>query len=92
MFEPPDDVVAFIADYMNETHQDALAEIAVAHGASARSARIVGMSGAVLTLAVIDAGGARQDVDIPWPAPLSAREDIRRHLQEMQEEARFGRS
>jgi len=88
MYEPPEDVVAFISSYMNESQPEALVEIARGRGAAADHAQIVGMTSTQLTLRVTCAG-EETEVRLDWPGPLRRREDIRAYLQEMQEDARF---
>lgn len=89
MFEPSGDVVALIAEYMNESHGEALREIAVAHNFRANTVEIATMSSTQLTLRGRTGDGQWSYALIAWPAPLRRREDIRRYLQQMQDDARF---
>ena len=89
MFEPSEDVVTFIADYMNEAHGEAVREIAAGHGFHADVVEIAGMSSAGMTVRGRTGEGDWVTAIIAWPAPLQRREDIRRHLQQMQDDARF---
>lgn len=88
MYHPTEDAVGFIASYMNENQADALDDIARAHGFAATGAKIVDLTTTELVLRASD-GPDAATARIAWPAPLTRREDIRAHLLEMQDAARW---
>lgn len=88
MYTPDPTIVEFISHYMNESHGDALVEIARDAGADAAEAQIVDLTSVGVVFALD--GDAEVRFTAPWPGPLRRREDIRSYLQEMQETARFG--
>jgi tRNA A37 threonylcarbamoyladenosine synthetase subunit TsaC/SUA5/YrdC len=88
VYNPTEDVVGIIASYMNENQAEALDDIAGAHGFTTANAKIIDLTNTELVLRVSDAADA-DTARITWPAPLTRREDIRSHLLEMQEAARW---
>jgi Protein of unknown function (DUF2470) len=88
VYHPTEDAIDFIASYMNENQADALVGIARAHGYATDRAQIVDLTTTELVLRVSDASDAA-NARIPWPMPLTRREDIRSNLLEMQETARW---
>ena len=88
MFNPTKEIVEFIAAYMNETHQEALVEIARAAGYELSNATIVDLTAEALILEG-QAGSEIIQAKVNWPSPLQQRDDIRRFLQQMQEDARY---
>lgn len=88
MYSPDRDTVTFIANYMNENHQGLLVEIAVANGFGCDCAAIYDLTSQELILDCIKDGEAFK-APIRWPAQLQTREDVRRFLQMMQDDARF---
>lgn len=88
MFTPTKEIVEFIASYMNESHQEALIEIARAAGFEITEAAIVDLTAEALILEGFS-GSEKIQASIAWPSPLQQREDVRRYLQQMQEDARF---
>lgn len=88
-YQPPDDVVEFIAGYMNETHPQALVEIARADGLDADAVEIVAMTSTDLLLRVRVGDSAWRPAAIAWPTPLGSRPDIRLNLERMETAARY---
>lgn len=88
-YEPDDEVVDFISTYMNEAHSEALQVMASAYGVKAERVEIASMTAIALILRALDDDGIWQTTAITWPAPLRRREDIRTHLQQMQDDAWF---
>jgi Protein of unknown function (DUF2470) len=88
MYNPPSEVVEFIAAYMNDTHADVLVDIATAHAHAADSAKIVDLTSTAMVLE-LGFAGTLTSAEIPWPQPLQRREDIRAHLQQLQDDARL---
>lgn len=89
MYQPTEEAVEFIATYMNENQADALVDIARAAGArDTEQAEVDTMTAEHLVLRV-SATGVSREIEVPWPAPLQRREDIRAYLLELQEDARL---
>lgn len=89
MYHPTQDAIEFIASYMNENQANALVDIAQAHGCATVKAEIVDLTTTELVLRVSDASEDEATARIPWPTPLTRREDIRANLLEMQETDRW---
>lgn len=88
MYTPEQNVETFIVDYMNASQAEALLEIARIEHPAAEAARLVGITGQYFELSLTH-DGVETHWAIGWPSPLTRREDIREHLQTLEQEARF---
>lgn len=87
MYQPGEEVVASIRDYMNTSQPEALLEIARQRDADCESARMVSLDADGFTLEVSGGVSGQVSQRIQWSAPLRHREDIRAHLTALQNAA-----
>lgn len=84
------DVVAAVAQHMNDDHRDDLLVMVAGLAPEAVTARVRGLNRQALLVEVESAAGRTREVALPWPAELTQRSDIRTYVVQMHTDALGG--